>query len=149
MTRRAGENAQLLALARSLEWPYEVKHLAYRKFFPYWLLGASRAGIIERKSSTMEPPWPDLIISAGDRNEPLCRWIQRQANKRVRLVHIGRPLNRFERFDLIVTTPQYRLPQHPKVLHNTTTLHSVTQERLAQAAALWAPRLAHLFVRPR
>jgi hypothetical protein len=44
----------------------------------------------------------------------------------------------------VVTTPQYRLPKRPNVLHNTTPLQRVADQRLADAAAQWAPRLAHL-----
>jgi uncharacterized protein len=99
---------------------------------------------VRRKSSPLEPPWPDLIISAGRRNEPPCRWIQRRADQRVRLVHVGRPWARIENFDLVVTTPQYRLPKRPNVLHNTAPLQRVADERLREAARIWAPRLAHL-----
>jgi uncharacterized protein len=44
----------------------------------------------------------------------------------------------------VVTTPQYRLPKRANVLHNTTPLQRVADQRLADAAAHWAPRLAHL-----
>jgi hypothetical protein len=49
-----------------------------------------------------------------------------------------------QHFDLIITTPQYRLPQRPNVLHNHTTLHRVTPARLASAAHTWAERFSHL-----
>jgi hypothetical protein len=62
----------------------------------------------------------------------------------VRLVHFGRPWAAVESWDLVVTTPQYRLPPLPNVLQNETPLHQVTPERLAQAAAEWSPRVAHL-----
>ena len=90
------------------------------------------------------PRWPDLIISAGRRNEPACRWIQLQADRRVRLVHCGRPWAQLDCFDLIVTTPQYRLPKRPNVLHNMTPLQRVSERRLEAARALWGPRLTHL-----
>jgi mitochondrial fission protein ELM1 len=62
----------------------------------------------------------------------------------VRIVHCGRSWAKIERFDLIVTTPQYRLPKRPNVLHNLTPLHRVTEERLRAAAADWSPNLKHL-----
>jgi mitochondrial fission protein ELM1 len=101
-------------------------------------------GIVRRRSSPLVPPWPDLIISAGRRNEPPCRWIQAQADRRVRLVHCGRPWAALEGFDLVVTTPQYRLPERPNVLHNTTPLQRVSSGRLEEAQSLWQPKLAHL-----
>lgn len=150
MGHRAGDNAQVLALGEALEealgWPFEIKRLVYRRYelITNLLIGVTLAGIVKDKSSPLVPPWPDLVISAGRRNEPVCRWIQRQADKKVRLVHVGRPWARFEHFDLVITTPQYRLPNHPKVLHNQTPLHRVTKQRLAEAGNLWSARLGHL-----
>ncbi len=145
---KAGDNSQILALAEALGWPFETKHLVYRRteLLTNLFAGPTLMGLIKERSSPLEPPWPELIISAGRRNEPLVRWIQRAAGGpgRVRLVHVGRPWARHECFDLIVTTPQYRLPQKPNILHNEAPLHRVTAERLAAAAAQWAPRLAHL-----
>ncbi len=147
MNHRAGENTQLLALAEALGWPFEIKRFTYRKRVPYLLLQASLAGIDKSASDALTPPWPDLIISASARNEPICRWVQQQAAKsghRVRLVHIGRPWQRLDRFDLVITTPQYRLPRRPNVLHNGLTLHRVTASRLEQEVQHWKARLAHL-----
>ncbi len=147
LNHRAGENAQVVALAEALGWPFEIKRFTYRKQVPFLLLGASLAGIRADESDPLVAPWPDLIISASSRNEPVCRWIQKQAaksGKKVRLVHVGRPWNRIERFDLVITTPQYRLPQRPNVVHNSTTLHRVTIKRLAEEGRKWRAHLAHL-----
>jgi uncharacterized protein len=146
MGHKAGDNSQILALAEGLGWPFEIKHLVYRptELLTNLLAPLTLLGIVRRRCSPLEPPWPDLIISAGRRNEPPCRWIQARADKRVRLVHVGRPWALIENFDLVVTTPQYRLPQRPNVLHNTTPLQRVADQRLREAAAIWAPRLAHL-----
>ena len=146
MGHKAGDNAQIQALAEGLGWPFEVKHLVYRptELLTNLLAPLTLHGIVRRKSSPLAPPWPDLIISAGRRNEPPSRWIQRRADKRVRLVHVGRPWALIENFDLVVTTPQYRLPKRANVLHNTTPLQRVADERLRAAAEIWAPRLAHL-----
>jgi mitochondrial fission protein ELM1 len=145
---KAGDNSQLLALVEALGWPYEPRHLVYRRteLLTNLFAGPTLMGLIQERSDRLEPPWPELIISAGRRNEPLVRWIQQQAGGKgaVKLVHVGRPWAAHECFDLIVTTPQYRLPQKPNILHNETPLHRVSPERLAAAAAEWAPRLAGL-----
>ena len=47
-------------------------------------------------------------------------------------------------FDLVITTPQYRVPPHPNVLNNMLTLHSVSAEHLAQARAEWESTFAAL-----
>jgi uncharacterized protein len=146
MGHKAGDNSQILALAEALGWPFEIKRLVYRptELLTNLLAPLTLLGIVRRESSPLAPPWPDLIISAGRRNEPPCRWIQARGNKRVRLVHCGRPWAALENFDLVVTTPQYRLPRRANVLHNTTPLQRVSAVRLEAARALWQPRLAHL-----
>lgn len=144
-----GDNAQIQGLAEGLGWPFEIKRMIWRRteLATNLLLGPNLLGIDKAASSPLEPPWPDLIISAGRRNEPVCRWVQREAHRqghRVRLVHVGRPWAYHECFDLIVTTPQYRLPDKPMILQNEAPLHRVTEERLAEEGARWAPRFAHL-----
>jgi mitochondrial fission protein ELM1 len=149
---KPGDNGQVLALAEALGWPFETKHMAYRSWelVTNQLLGVTLLGIDRGRSSPLEPPWPELVISAGRRNEPAARWIQRQAGgrSRVKLVHVGRPWASLEAFDLIVTTPQYALPGRPNILHNEAPMHRVTPERLSEANRAWAPRVAHLS-RPR
>jgi mitochondrial fission protein ELM1 len=143
---RAGEQSQLLALAEALGWPFQIKRLVHRRLgslLDVWR-GTTLAGIVRHRSSPLTPPWPDLVIAAGMRNEPVARWIRRQSGGQTRLVHVGRPWAALDRFELVVTTPQYRLPDHPRVLHNQTTLQRVTSTRLADAARQWQPRLAHL-----
>lgn len=146
MGKKEGENAQVLGLGEALGWPFEIKTLAYT---PYEIVVNlpilnTLAGVVKRHSSPLVPPWPDIVISAGRRNEPVCRWIREQAGGNVRLIHVGRPWASVETFDLVVTTPQYRFPAHPKVVQNELPLHRVTQARLTRDAAKWAPSLAHL-----
>lgn len=154
MGDRAGDNSQVLGLGEALGWPLVEKHFVYT---PYEKLvnlpfGAHRLGIVSRESSPLDAPWPDLVISAGRKNEPIARWIRlqaaRHAGKRTRLIHCGRPWARPSTWDLVITTPQYRLPRDPNILHLDTPLHRVTRARLDEAARTWATRVAHL-PRPR
>jgi mitochondrial fission protein ELM1 len=92
----------------------------------------------------LQPPRPDLVITAGRRNEPVARWIRKQSGGVTRLVHVGRPWASLDCFDLIVTTPQYFVPARENVLINDLPLHSLTRQRLDEAAVAWSERLAHL-----
>jgi mitochondrial fission protein ELM1 len=143
--RKAGDNTQVRALAEELGWGYEVKHIAAR---PWELLahlggGVTLAGIDRAQSSDLKAPWPDLVISAGRRNEPVARWIQRQSGGRTRLVHIGRPWAPLSAWDLVITTPQYFLPYEANIVHNNLPLHRLTVEDLIRAEQL-RPRFEHL-----
>ena len=135
--KKAGDNNQVLALAEALGWPFEEKHIRARawELLPHLLLRVTLAGIDRSASSRLEPPWPDLVISAGRRNEPVARWIRRQSGNRTKLVHIGRPWAPLACYDLLVTTPQYVLPDQPNILHNPLPLHRVTPGAAAAAAS--------------
>lgn len=143
---KAGDNNQVLALGDALGWPYRRISLVYRpwELLSNRLLGVTLSGIDRQKSTQLHPPWPDIVITAGRRNEPVARWIQRQSGKKVRLVHIGRPWASLDCFDLIVTTPQYFLPQRENILHNRLPLHRVDEAVLQQAASEWSAKLADL-----
>ena len=143
---RAGEQKQLRALAASLGWPYLVVSLKYRKWEIKTNLfrGRDLRGVDRARSSPLSPPWPDLVLSAGMRNEPVCRWIKEQSGGHSKIVFIGRLWADPAHFDLVVTTPQYRVPARSNVLKNDLPLHRVNRQALALAAEQWAPRLQYL-----
>ena len=142
----SGDNTQLAALAEELRWPFEVKRLVYRRReeFLRFLRLASLAGLDRRKSSGLGPPWPDLVICAGRGAEAVCFWIKRHGNPKLKTVFVGTPWNSPGHFDLVVTTPQYRLGDAPNILHNMLPMHGVTPEKIAAEAARWAGKLVHL-----
>lgn len=144
--RKAGDNTQVLALAETLGWPFEEKRLIARSWelLPHLLLGPTLMGIDRQASSPLSAPWPDLVISAGRRNEPVARWIRRQAGDAVRLVHVGRPWAPPDCYDLIVSTPQYFLDPAPNVIVNPMPMHRFTRARVDAAADRAVGQLAHL-----
>ena len=144
--KKAGDNTQVRALAEELGYGYEEKRITAR---PWELLThlsgrASLAGIERAQSSDLEAPWPDLVITSGRRNESVARWIRQQSAGVTRLVHIGRPWAPLSAWDLVVTTPQYFLPQQDNILHNTLPLHRMPQQELQSAGERLLPRLAGL-----
>src|SRR5512144_1027630 len=139
------DNYLVLALAEALGWPFEIKQFVYRahELVANLVLRTTLAGIDKQQSSPIEAPWPDLVISAGHRNEPIARWIKQQSPDTIRLVHVGRPWSSLDRFDLLVTRQQC-MPTRANVLRNTSARHRVTKERLDSEAARWRDRVAHL-----
>ncbi len=122
---KAGDNNQVIALADALGWPREEKRIFYRgwELLSNRLLGATLAGVDRGRSSPLQPPWPELVISSGRRNEPVARWIREQSANRTRIVHVGRPWAPIETFDLVISTPQYSLPERGNVLVNELPMH--------------------------
>ena len=144
--RKAGDNTQVRALAAELGWPWEEKHLVARpwELLPHLLLGTTLAGIDRRASSALTPPWPDLVISAGRRNEPVARWVRARSRGRSRLVHVGRPWAEPKNYDLVVTTPQYFLPDAANIQRNRLPLYRLQSRQLEAAATRLEPHLADL-----
>jgi mitochondrial fission protein ELM1 len=133
--RRKGDNAQLHRLAEELGWPYELKRLKFNKLhiLPNFLLGPSLSNLRPEAREALKEPWPDVIIAAGKRSSGAARWIKEKTGGRTRIVHLGRPWTRLDAFDLVVTTPQYKLPARPNVLHNSLPLTPVREEWLVRA----------------
>ncbi|MCB1674841.1 MAG: mitochondrial fission ELM1 family protein [Halioglobus sp.] len=148
--RKAGDNTQMLALAEELGCGYRQKRIVARRWelLVHLRRTPTLGGIDRAASSVLAPPWPDLVISAGRRNEPVARWLRQQSGGRCRLVHIGRPWAPLADWDLVITTPQYFLPRRPNVLHNTLPLHRLSAVELAPAAARLECAVANL-PRPR
>lgn len=143
---RAGDDAQIKTLATALGWPCDVieardgigRVIVDRLLDACGLVGEPRLPEPYRGS------WPDLVIAVGGRSVSLARRIKRASGGRTRLVFVGRPWAALDQFDLIITTPQYRLPERPNILHNRLPLNRPEPERLAAAAQAWRPALEHL-----
>ena len=97
-----------------------------------------------QRSDPLAPPWPDLVIGASRRAAPLARWIKKRSGGRSRLVHLLHAQAPLHYFDLVVTTPQYRLPERSNVLHNLLPLNAAQPEVLESSGAQWRRRLEHL-----
>jgi mitochondrial fission protein ELM1 len=116
---RAGDNDQIIALAKALGLPFETKQLGYNRLH---LLGPRVLGqsliSLNRKSRELilsEPP-PDLTISAGHRSVAAVQSLRRRSGGRTHSIHVGFPRISPGRFDLVIATPQYAILDHPHLL---------------------------------
>ena len=143
---KAGDNTQVRALAEELGYGYEEKHIAARawELLTHLTLQVTLAGIDQGSRRQLSAPWPDLVLSAGRRNEPVARWIRRQAGGRTRLVHIGRPWAVLDSYDLIVSTPQYCLPERDNIHTIGLPLSRWLPASLESAAAELRASIDHL-----
>ena len=139
-----GDNTQLFAVAESLGWPFEVKHLNYNpanvlmRIMPISTL----RGLDVKSRQQISEPYPELIICAGHATEAIALWLKKKAKSK--LVYVGTPQAALDVFDLIITTPQYGLPQRANILHLDLPMHKIVPEKLRDATELWQKKLNRL-----
>lgn len=100
-------------------------------------------GVDAGAGDTLEPPWPDIVVTCGRRSAILGLAVKKAAGGKPLLVHLQDPLTSLRDFDLVVAMEHDDI-KGPKVLKVLTTLHDMTPERLETARAEWAGRLSHL-----
>ncbi|MGI8611337.1 MAG: ELM1/GtrOC1 family putative glycosyltransferase [Sphingomicrobium sp.] len=115
---RVGDNNQLLALAEALGLPFETRTLSYRRRWIRWLrLFPTFPFLLDRRSRrTLGPPWPDVVIGIGRRSVAVARWIRRKTRGKTKIVRLGNPRADPRLFDLVLTTPQYPVPEGDNVV---------------------------------
>jgi mitochondrial fission protein ELM1 len=117
LSNRRGDNNQLFALANELGFPFEAKDLRFSQLRKIPLLHGSGLAILAAASRRLvQPPWPDLVISAGYPAVPVARYIRGASGGSTKLVHIGNARTDISDFDLHITTPQYPSPPIENVL---------------------------------
>lgn len=143
---RRGDNAQVLALARRLGWPFVAKQLHWAADYDVdpREAGASRAGLDQGKSDALVAPWPDIVIGIGFRSAPVSRWIVAQGPRPALNIRLGRPRTELSLYDLVVTTPQYGLPPGPNVREVPLPFVAPDPAAVAAARARWQDQLAAL-----
>jgi mitochondrial fission protein ELM1 len=121
---REGDNAQARALAERLGAAFVLKRIVWSSFhlLPNVIRRAGLLAVDRQRSDSLAPPWPDAVIAVGRRTAPISVWIKRQSEGRTRLIHLGRPRFPLDWFDLIITTPQYALPDGPNVVKSLLPL---------------------------
>lgn len=146
---KQGDNHQVLALIDALSVPAKSIQLSYEPYeiLTNLLLRKTTLGLKRSVRYNFSQPWPDLIITAGRRNEPVARWIRAQATEmgqKTKIVHLGRPWAHPRHFDLVVTTPQYQVPPSHHVVNNLLPLHQLSEAKLSAAKKNWSQTLSAL-----
>ena len=148
---RAGDNAQVLALAAMLRKIcqdgiiVEEKNLSYNalRILPNVSLPPVTGILRSAARARLTPPWPDLVIGVGRRSVPVARWIRRR-HPAVRIVWLGRPRAPLAWFDLVLTTPQYGLPEDAPNVVMLDLPPAVTPAQDKAELEYWRERFAHL-----
>lgn len=142
---KAGMENQCIGLAQALGLDPTVKRVRlrtpWRQLSPYLKLGSHFAA--GPGGDRIEAPWPDLLIASGRSSIAPSLAARKQSGGRTFTVQIQDPQISPSWFDLVVV-PRHDRMRGPGVVATRGALHHVTPERLADAAARFAPRLAHL-----
>ena len=152
--KEIGHTTQSEGLAKSLGWPYEIKHLEFYRWnkvqkFLWGILPPTRIGLNTRQSSSLSPPWPDIVISTGWRPGPIAQWIRHQSQDQTRIVQLGRKGGcSADLFDVVITPTYYGFPPHPNRIETTAPLHQVTRKKLEEVSQRW-PNLFDETAHPR
>ncbi len=133
----AGLQSQGIGLAEAAGLPAETLVLVPRR---PWPCVAARLRPSPLAATGLAPPFPELVIAVGGVAAAVGAALRRRG---ARVVQVQHPRMALDRFDLIIAAAHDRI-SGPNVIVTRTALHRVTPARLAAAAALWAPRLAHL-----
>ncbi len=145
MGDKLGDNAQLERVAASLGLQYQIKRLSPKEKYK---LGKPRFTIsldhldLER-SDRLSPPWPDLVLTIGRRHAMVALWLKKQSPG-TKIVLLGRPRRWIEKFDLIITPPQYRVPDLPNVAHLSLPLVRSDADAISKAVRAWKSRFDSL-----
>ena len=142
---KAGMEVQCLGLAEALGFEPTVKRIEVTR--PWrWLpprLIPDPLAAIDPKRDSLEPPWPDLLISCGRQTVAPAMAIREASAGGTFTVHIQNPIVDPARFDLLIAPRHDRL-EAPNVIVTTGALNRVTEDRLAAAAVRYGPRFEAL-----
>ncbi len=140
---KMGHSTQSEGLANSLGWPYEIKQLQFHSWnntqkLIWSLLPPNCLGLNKLKSSALEPPWPDIVISTGWRPAPIARWIREQSDGNTRIIQVGRKGGASaDLFDVVVTPSYYGFAPHPHRIETLVPLNELNQENLDKVSQRW------------
>ena len=91
----------------------------------------------------LAPPWPEVIVSCGGQAALAAYLVRRASEGRTFTIHVQKPALPAREFDVLVV-PRHDGLDGPNVIATEGAVHRVTQAKLAEAAARFAPRYASL-----
>ncbi len=140
---RPGNTTQSLGLADALAWPYLIKELRFSGLARLHkiherLLGSTTLCLDQKNSSSLDPPWPDVVISAGRRTAPIARWIRKQSQGRAKIIQLGRKGSQStHQFDVSISPAYCHMWPNDRRIETLMPLNRVTNQKLDAAAKEW------------
>lgn len=142
----AGDNAQVVRLAEAVGLPFARRSLVVRPEFESAKppVQPSLHLLDLDASDSLEPPWPELVITVGRHLSMAALWVKKQSQGRTKIVLLGRPKGQAETFDLIIAPIEQRVPKRANVYRVGLPMFGIAGARLEAAGLDWGPRLSHL-----
>jgi len=139
LSDKAGDNAQVTAVAEALPWPVEIRRIAVQARY---VLGKPKVEpsldhVDAAKSDALLPPWPDLVITIGRRMSNVALWIKAQSGGRTKIALLGAPKGQLGDFDLAVISEQYRASMRSNTMRIHYPLQRIDRASIAAEAAAW------------
>lgn len=143
-----GGRNQLEGLAKHLGWPFEMKHLRFRKRSLVGRFFQRDLELLIEQSDSVQEPWPDLILVMGKEATFFALAFRRKTGRNIRIVKIGRTVLMAIGVDLWIQTDQFmKLPWRPTFAIGLP-FHLISRESQSQAAGQFLDCIAQL-PRPR
>ena len=143
-SRKLGDNAQLLTVAKALGWPTVAKRLEFADSERSQVRDPSLGHVDLGRSSALAPPWPDVVLTTGRQSIPVALWIRQQSGDRTKIVQFGQFYVSLDRFDLVVASSVFDFPAAPNVVRLSFPIVTIDAGAIAAAVAEWEPRLRQL-----
>jgi uncharacterized protein len=143
---RTGDVAQCMGVAEALGLPFAIKAIAYERLAVLHNVfrGPTLVGVSPDSRARLVPPWPKLVIACGRRTSPIARWIKRRCGAFILQIMDPGAGGRSD-IDLFAVPRHDSVRLAPeRVVRILGAPHRLTPDRLAEAAAHWRPRWAHL-----
>lgn len=136
----------ILALAERIN-VFEKK-IVYNKFakLPNCFKGRSLLGMNKQESSSLEGPWPDLVLSISRRTTPIARWIKKQSGNKTKIVQLMHPgKSGLKDIDLVVVSEHdAKKCKGNNFMFITGCPHRIFEKTLSEAKAQWESVFAKL-----
>jgi mitochondrial fission protein ELM1 len=93
LSDKTGDNAQLMVVAEALPWPCQIRRIAVREQYRIGKpkVAGSLHHIDAAQSDSLQPPWPELVITIGRRLSMVALWIKAQSGGRTKVALLGPP----------------------------------------------------------
>ncbi|HIF61262.1 MAG TPA: nucleoside-diphosphate sugar epimerase [Rhodospirillales bacterium] len=145
---RPGTGNQSKGVAMALGMPFIEKHLIWSNlaFLPNSFFGPSLIGLKSISKSTINSPWPDLVIASGRRAAIVARYIKRKNPHKCSLIHIMYPGDTaIDEFD-IVAVPNHDsgIPNKKNIIRITGAPHSIDRNQFSRASIHWNAEFSNL-----